>query len=508
MNTCGEILRRNGTVTPALPAVRFGDRELSYRLLFERACRLVNALHALGVRAQERVALLGPNSLRSVEEISALALGGFVRVPLHYSNTRENHIFMLRDSEASVLIADHGSIAELRPLLDQVPTLRHVISDDPAADLSYEDLLFSASPEDLGWEVSGDDMIQIGYTGGTTGRAKGTVQTHRSWLGVAMENLAVLPPLDENDRYLAATALSAVGGSFVFPALARYLPIVVMPTFDANMALRLIEEQRASLTVMLPGMVQALVDEPAANETDLSSLRAVYVASTHMTERTIREVTTRLGDVLLYGYGQSESAPATMLTSADMRRGLDGDSHLLQSVGRPLPRARVQIIDSLGRTQALGSVGEIVIDTVGAMREYWKDPKETTEKFTPNGFVRTGDAGRLDEHGYLHVLGRTNETINAAQTIYPAEVENLLSENPAVKEIAVVGVPSDDNRDRALAVLHLRLGSDADDVLTWCFKVLADHSLQVDVTISEDSLPKSAAGKILRRVVRERQCVV
>lgn len=504
MKTCGEILRRAGTITPGLTAVLFEGRRLTYGQVFERACRLVNGLYGLGAEKQDRVALLGPNTLESVEQIGALALGGFVRVPLHYGNDLDNHVYMLNDSGATVVIADPESAAALQTRAAQMPALRHIVSFGPDTQVDYDDMLAHAAAEDHHWPVQPEDMIQIGYTGGTTGPSKGTVQTHHSWLDVAMENLSLLPNMDESDAFLAATALTGAAGAYLFPAISRYMHVVITPAFDAPTVLRLIEEHRVSLTVMLPAMVHALAQDPTAGKTDLSSLRIIFLASTSMSERAIREATAVLGDVLLFGYGQSESTPATMLTPKDIRCGLDGDLALLRSVGRPTPRSQVKVVNDEGAEMPPGTDGEVLIQTVGTMREYWRDPDATTAKMASDGFVRTGDVGRMDSRGYLQLLGRADERIVAGDdTAYPVEIENLISANAAVKEVAVVGVAADGG-ELPCAVLYLHEGSDAETVRQWCDTALSDIRM-ARVSVRTDPLPKTAVGKILRRAVKEQE---
>lgn len=510
---CGHILRKTGRFFPHHLAVWFEGEELTYGRLYERSCRLVNALLGLGLRPQDPVATLGPNALRSLEEITGLALGGFVRVPLSYRNIVDVHRFMLEQVGASALIVDQERYEQLRGHLDRLPSLKHIIvaaQDGPGADgpVSYEELLAAAAPEDAEVLVRPEDVIHVAFTGGTTGRPKATVQTHRSWLSVTAENMIMMRPLTEQDRYLAAGPLSHAASTVIFALVAKAAGNIVMPAFVPSRAAELIERHRVTLTVMVPTMLQLLVDDPETARRDLSSLRMVLATGAPISDRTIRDVRAALGDVLYLGYGQSEGIPGTILTPEEIAHALDREPALLRSAGRPTPRSMIRILDDHGRELPPGERGEIAIDTPGNMREIWGDPEATAKRFTPDGFILTRDVGHLDERGYLFLADRKEDVIiSGGFNIWPAEVENAIADHPAVREVAVVGVPHPKWGETPRAVVVLREGAHAteEELIAWCRDRIGSMRKPTSVVFRDGPLPKSPVGKLLRRVVREQE---
>jgi acyl-coenzyme A synthetase/AMP-(fatty) acid ligase len=504
---CGQILRKTGRLEPGALAVSFEGRRMTYGEVYERSCRLVNALRALGIRPQDRVATLGPNTAHSLEQIGGLALGGFVRVPLHYRNPAEVHRYMLEHVGARALITDSANYRELRDSLAELPALEFVIVDDGEGPLAYGDLLASVSGEDPQVVVRPQDMIHMTFTSGTTGRPKATVQTHRSWLAVTAENMIMLPAMTQDDRYLAASPLSHGGGSVLFALIARAVGNIVMPTYDPGQAAELIERHRVTVTVMAPTMVHRLIHDPAAAGRDLSSVRVIFAIGAAITEQAIREVAGTFGDVLYLGFGQSEGLPATILSPQEIRRGIEGEGSLLRSSGRPIPGSAIKVLDAADREVAAGELGEIAVDTPGNMKELWGEPEASAARFTGDGFIRTGDIGYVDDRGYLFVVGREGDAILCAGTrIWPAEVENAVASHPAVLEVAAVGFadPAAGQLPGAVVVLKDGHRASEEEIVAWCRERFAAEVSPVRVAFQTDPLPKSPVGKMLRRVVQER----
>ncbi|EIV92861.1 class I adenylate-forming enzyme family protein [Frankia sp. QA3] len=519
---CGHVIRKSGRYSADNVAVWFDGASMTYGQLYERSCRLVNVLLDLGIAPQDRVATLGPNNMWSLEEIAGLALGGFVRIPLHYRNTVDLHLFMISHVGARTLVVDEPRYRELADRLDEVPSLElvlvHGLADAGGGTgdgdrrrvrvLDYERLLRTVRPDDPEIVVHPDDMLHMAFTSGTTGRPKATVQTHRSWLNVTAENMIMLRPITGDDRYLAAGPLSHAASTIIFALLAKAAGNVVMASFEPRRAAELIEQYRATITVLVPTMIQMLVSEPSTADRDLSSLQAVLATGAPITERTIREAQGVLGDVLYLGFGQSEGIPATILTPAEIRSGLAADPSLLRSAGRCTPRSMVKILDEDGNECPPGQQGEIAIDTPGNMKEIWGDPEATASRFTSEGFILTRDIGYLDERGYLFLADRKEDMIiSGGFNIWPAEVENAVAAHPAVLEVAVVGVPHPKWGETPRAVVVLRAGRTAteDEIVQWCRDRIGSMKKPTSVAFRTQPLPKSPVGKLLRRVVREQE---
>jgi acyl-CoA synthetase (AMP-forming)/AMP-acid ligase II len=372
--------------------------------------------------------------------------------------------------------------------------------------LDYERLLESASPVDAHVPVGGDDVIHLAFSSGSSGKPKASTHTHGSWMHVTTDHVAMLPRLRGSDVYLAAAPLTHAASTVLYGLLARGSRIQVLPGFDAGEALRLIEQQRCSLTVMVPTMLQLLIRHPDVHTRDLSSLRAVLYAGAPISVATATAAHAALGDVLFQTYGQSECLPATILTPEDHATGVRENAALLRSAGRPCLNSSVRILDADGRDAAVGEVGEIVIHTPGRMREIFNDPELTAERITPDGFVRTKDNGYLDARGYLFVVDRIDDMIiSGGFNIWPAEIENVLAEHPAVEEALVMGVAHPKWGETPHAVVTLRSGATAteQELIDFCGNRLGSMKKPTAVMLRSEPLPRSAVGKISRREIRQ-----
>jgi acyl-CoA synthetase (AMP-forming)/AMP-acid ligase II len=502
-----DLVRRSCQTHAANIAVADGTTSLTYGNVWDRSVRLVNALRSLGVVPGDRVATLGANAVTTVEEMTGLAVGGYARTALHGMNAGETHAYMLERVGARALIVQADHYAKFSGCFDSVPGLDHVIVHSaPPGVLDYEQLLASASPEDARVPVRGDDIIHLAFSSGSSGKPKPAVHTHSSWMHVTTDHVTMLPRLSQEDVYLAAAPLTHAASTVLYALLARGARVQVMSGFDAGEALRLIEEERCSLTVMVPTMLQLLVGHPDVHSRDLSSLRAVLYAGAPISVATARAAHAALGDVLFQTYGQSECLPATMLTPEDHAVGVRDNAALLRSAGRPCLNSTVRILDPDGHDAGVGEVGEIVIRTAGRMREIFDDPELTAERITRDGFVRTKDHGYLDASGYLYVVDRADDMIiSGGFNIWPAEIENLLAEHPAVEEALVVGVAHAKWGETPHAVVTLREGSSAteEELIDFCRARLGSMKKPTAVQLRSEPLPRNAAGKLSRRDVRQ-----
>ena len=487
-------------------AVVLGEERRSYGELYERSCRLANGLTALGLRPQDRVAILGHNSIASLEQLTGLALGGFARVSLHTLNPVSMHRFMIEHVGARALIVTEELYPKVKGLAAEIESLEFVVVLGEGGEIGYETLLAGASPAFPDARIDPDDVLHLQFSSGTTGKPKAVIATHRAWIGETSENLLMLPPLDTTDRYLAAGPLTHAAMTVYFALMARGCSVVVMEKFDPAHAAELIERERCTFTMLVPTMIQLFVNHPEVRARDLSSLRVLLYAGSPITEQAIRDARALLGDVLYQTYGQSEGIPLTILTPADHARGIEGDRDLLRSAGRPTPNSLVKIIDDAGNELGPGEVGEIAMYTPGQMRGLWNNPSATAERFTPDGFVKTRDIGYLDANGYLYLADRKEDMIiSGGFNIWPAEVENALASHPAVLEVSVFGVPHPKWGETPVAVVVLRDGAAATDteLIDWCRQEVGSLKKPTRVEFRSRSLPKSAVGKVLRRSLRD-----
>lgn len=505
------ILRESCTTHSDLVAVTCDDRSQTFGQLWQRGCRVANALKAEGVRPGDRVALLSDNGFSTLEIVAGLALGGLVRAPMYTQSPGPVNAALISDIEASAVIVQHRYAADLVAALDETGLdLPVVVHDGPADEApegtrDYESWLAAASDEDPAVEIDPDADHIIRFSAGTTGRPKGIVHTTRGWLGMGDEMARILPPMRSDDSYLAAGPLSHAVGLFIWPLISAGARHVVMPAFTPQGALDLIEQERCTLSLFVPTMIQMIAAVPGTAERDLSSLRAIFYGASPITVSTLEAGMNLWGNIMYQLYGQSEVLPVTTLAPADHH--LEGEARrLLRSAGRPTPNSVVTIRDDEGNVVPDGEVGEVCCRMPGGMDRIWKDESATQSRILEDGSIRTRDMGHMVD-GFLYLDDRKEDMIiSGGFNVYPAEVENALAAHPAVAEAIVVGVPHEKWGETVVAVVTL--GDDAEateaELIEWARGQVGDVRKPTRVEISGEPLPKSAVGKLLRREARTR----
>jgi acyl-CoA synthetase (AMP-forming)/AMP-acid ligase II len=506
-----EIMRKGRQTFGDNVVVTFEGRNQTYTQMWDRACRLANALRDLGLQPGDRVAILADNQLEFVEQATALALAGLVRCPLYVMNTAPTNTYMLNLVGASAILVQGRYAADINALRDEVPSLRHLIVNGDGADvegsLDYETLIAEASSEDPDgpFDLDADHIIR--FSAGTTGRPKGIVHSVRGWLAMSHEFNLSLPPSTEDDSYLVASPMSHAAGLDLWDILATGGRYVILPGFEPKQYLDTIESERITRTMLVPTMIQMVAEVPGAYDRDLSSVKGISYGAAPITERALREGLRLWGNVMYQFYGQSEVLPGTVLVPADHH--LEGDERLvgrLRSAGRPSPSVTVTIRDENDVVLAPGEVGEICIASPAQMKAIWGDPEATAARFTPDGAVRTRDMGYLDEDGFLFIVDRKEDMIiSGGFNIWPLEVENALAEHPDVREVAVVGVPDEKWGESVFAVVKLAEGAQVSEqeLIDWGRERVGSVKKPRSLRIVDESLPKSVVGKLMRRQVRE-----
>jgi acyl-CoA synthetase (AMP-forming)/AMP-acid ligase II len=279
-----------------------------------------------------------------------------------------------------------------------------------------------------------------------------------------------------------------------------------MDHFDPGLALDLIERERCTVTVMVPTMLQMIVNHERASSVDLSSLRAVLYAGAPISPTTARRSRELLGDVLFQTYGQSECLPATCLTPEDHAEGAAANATLLRSAGRPCLNSAVRILDDDGCDVTVSQIGEIAARTHGRMLGIYGDAAATAARLTEDGFVRTRDSGYLDERGYLYVVDRKDDMIiSGGFNIWPAEIENALGQHAAVEDVVVVAVPHAKWGETPHAVVRLREHSAATELelIDFCRDKLGSMKKPTAIAFTLEPFPRSELGKLQRRQIRD-----
>ncbi|MFG2525845.1 long-chain fatty acid--CoA ligase [Streptomyces sp. NPDC048527] len=492
---------------PDRPVTVFGDRVRTARESAERVARLAGGLRGLGVGAGERVAILSPNSDRYHELLYAVWWLGAVAIPVNTRWSVKEIGYSLQDSGATALALDASFAAMLPDLREKCPTLRTVVhcaesGSTPQDTVDYEELATSASP--VGdCRAGGETLALLLYTGGTTGVPKGVMVSHRNMMTNSMGSQVatggsvrggvnlITAPLFHTGGLSGWNRQNLVGGTHVF-----------LPSFTPTAFLEAVARHQVTTVALIPTMIQMVCDHPESTKFDLGCVRSLSYGGSAISEA----VMNRALDVfpharLSQAFGMTETGVITnLLHEAHLAGGAR-----MRSAGQAAPHADVKIVDAAGAAQPPGTVGEIVTRGDHVMPGYWNKPVETGQALR-DGWMHTGDAGYLDEGGFLYVVDRIKDMIiSGGENVYSAEVENALATHPAVALCAVIGVDDDTWGQRVHAVVTLRPGATAtdDELRAHTKSLIAGYKAPRTVEIAE-SLPLSSAGKILKRELRAR----
>ena len=483
-------LRRALQVAPDRPAVSFEDTELTYAQMWDRCRRLAGGLRALGCERGDRVAVVAQNSHRYLELYQAVPSAGMVLVPLNHRHADRELRYALEDSGAKVLFTTR----DISPL---PACVEHVID----ADGGHEDLLAGAPAAGFPDDVGEDDLAGLFYTGGTTGASKGVMLRHRSLVSQAMHLQAVLPFEPETCFLVVAPMFHLAGTLAVLATVWHGGRQVVMRAFDAAGVLDLVERERATVTQVVPSMLAAMTDEQLASPRDVSSLRYLTFGGAPSATETLRRAHRAFPRAeLATMYGATETAP--LVTAVRHLESLLGTPQA-RTCGRPLIGVEARIVDPEDRTPlATGEVGEVAVRGPNVMLGYWNKPEQTDDVLA-GGWYHTGDLGRIDEEGYLYLVDRAKDMIvSGGENVYSTEVEEVLYRHEAVLEAAVFGIPDERWGEAVHAVVVPRSEVSEEELIRHCRAEIAGYKVPKGIELRAEPLPKSGAGKVLKRELR------
>lgn len=497
------LIARNRT------AFHVDDGGIAWAEVGDRIARLAGACAALGLRRGDRVAVLMLNQHRYLELYFACAWAGMVIVPLNSRWAAEENEAAVRDSRASLLVVDSAFAAQGEAIAAGVGDLPLVHGDDTPCPvetpmLDYEQLIAGHRPaEDVRAEAG--ELAGIFYTGGTTGRSKGVMLSHGNLMANARN--FTLEGFSARGIYLSAAPMfhlanaGAMYASFLGGASHAFLRL-----FTPEALARAIERFRVTDTLLVPTMLQMLVDLPGLEQIDLGALQRILYGASPISEAVLdRAIAALPRTQFIQAYGMTEmSAGVTVLPWED-HLGKGRKAGLHRSAGRPIHFVDVKIVDPEGRTVEPGVVGEIVARGETLMMGYWEQPQETA-KAVVDGWMHTGDGGYMNEDGYVFVVDRIKDMIiTGGENVYSAEVENIIARHPAVAQCAVIGLPDPMWGERVHAVIMLKPGATLtlDELTGFCREHIAAYKCPRGATIGDVPLPLSGAGKILKRQLRE-----
>ena len=482
-----------------------GDRVRTVTESVDRIARLAGALLTLGVEPGDRVGILSLNSDRYHEYLYAVPWAGAVVNPVNIRWSPAEVAYSLKDSDTTVLLVDDAFAAMLPALHQEWDGIRTVIfagdGVGPAGSLDYEELIAGAvAVEDV--RRRGSDLYGIFYTGGTTGFPKGVMLSHDNMMISAMGGLATLDVITRGGRNLHAAPMFHLADLAMWNmSMLVGATQVMVPMFTPVGVVKAIEEHQVNNVLLVPTMIQMLVDSPETAEADLSSVEGIFYGASPISEALLERAAKSFPSAgFTQGYGMTELAPiATMLSPAD-----HADPKLRRAAGRGAAHVEIRIVDPEDNEIARGDVGEIVVRGDNVMLGYWKKPEETATTLR-GGWMHTGDGGRMDENGYVFIVDRIKDMIvTGGENVYSAEVENALSSHPAVAVAAVIGVPDPQWGERVHAVIVLQPGQVAtsEDIREHCKALIAGYKVPKTWELRTDPLPVSGAGKPLKRELR------
>ena len=508
MNCLADLLSRAGRNHAAKTAIIWGAREVTFAEVEAESNRLAHAFSCnLGLTKGERVGIMLPNRPEFTIADWSLIKAGLVRVPINPRLAPREVEYIVEDSGIAALIYGEkfaAVIERIRPHLTQV---RHLISvdDAPAKVLAWKDVVARGHPEPFQVATQMDDPYMILYTSGTTGRPKGAMTTVRSRWVTTFTAYANEDFVHSTDVMLHVASLAHGSGTKVFTHYVKGATNIYLPEFNMATFCEAIERHQVTTTWLVPTLIGRLLDFPERRQYRLSSLRTVVYAGASMPAERLREAVETFGPVFVQVYGLSEAPqPATALPKEDhVVVGTPEQMKRLASAGRPCIGVDVRVVSDEGEEVAPGEIGEVVIRGDHLMVGYWKQPEATTEVLR-DGWFWTGDLATIDADGYVFIVDRKKDMIiSGGYNIYPREVEEVLYRHPAVGECAVIGLPDRDWGERVTAVLALKPGraATAEELIEHCRGLLAGYKMPRGVQFM-DELPKSPAGKILKKELR------
>jgi acyl-CoA synthetase (AMP-forming)/AMP-acid ligase II len=503
---------------PSASSISAHDYQWTYDDLVKASMQLAAFLLAQSVGVGDRVAILGLNSAVHGAVILACSRIGAVAVPINVRLAPQEIAFILDDAKINVLfVTDTVFEAALPDILRQRTLATTVVGPGSCADISLPELLtthvtqhtLSAESAPLHGMSSTEQIpvLQL-YTSGTTGRPKGAVLSHRN-----LTSLVTMMALTNDGQYtsrntdLLIAPLFHIGGSgILFISLATGGHTIMHEAFDPLRAVTTIAEKGVNTAFMVPAMIQAIVKTvPELHTYDFSSLQHIAYGAAPISATLLKEALGIFQCQFSQVYGMTETTGTVVsLTPEDHERALAGEEHLLRACGRPCAGNEVQIIDDQGRVLGPGETGQICLRSASNMQHYFNRPEATAESLQ-NGWMLTGDAGYIDQEGYLYLRDRIKDmVVTGGENVYPVEVENVLAALPGVIEVAVIGIPDEKFGEALLAVFALKPGQslDADTMIAFCRDKLAGYKIPRQLTIV-DALPRNPSGKMLKTVLRE-----
>ncbi len=512
VGTYADIVYRNALLYPEDIAFKCGSESVTFSRFNARVNSLVHALQSLGVRKGEVLGVLSWNCQEYTDVYGAAMKGGYIASPVNARLQSEELDYIINYSEASTMFVGPElaqTLSAMRPRLFKVKNFISFKKSFPDM-ISYDELLSHYSKEEPDVSVEEEDPLFIFYTSGTTGIPRGALYTHSRGMDDT-RRLAIALNLEFGNVQIQIMPLFHVGGTknlwgYFFVGATN----VIMPqiSFDPQATLKAIQDERASDIHIVATHLAAFLALPDVDDFDLTSLKRMFYAASPMPVEILRRGMEKWGPIFIQFYGATEDGPNVTMLSKRQHNVLHRppeEQKTLGSAGFPHIGVHVRIVDKDENDVEPGEVGELIVRSKAVMQEWWHKPDDTRETIV-DGWVHTGDLARYDENGYVYIVDRKKDMIvSGGENIFPREIEEVIYRHPSVQEAAVFGAPDPYWVERVHAVVVLKKGMKLgeQELIDFCKQSLARFKAPKSVEFAE-ALPKSPAGKILKREMREK----
>lgn len=506
METLAQLIREQAATIGDNIAFTFEGRDLTYAELDATASRVAQGLLGEGVEPGDRVAILEKNALELFELMFGSAKIGAVLCPVNWRLAPPEVAHIVNDAQARVLVVGQ----EFLPMLDKIEgdltTVRRilVLGAHPAHE-DYGVWRDRQPADDPGLEVRGDDVALQFYTSGTTGLPKGAMLSGKSLHALVPSANEVLGLGNDTVSLVVMPLFHVAGAGWALFGLYNGARNVMLRDVDFTAILDAIERYRVTDSVFVPAVLQFLLATPGCESTDFSSLRTILYGASPISEEVLVGSIARFGCKFVQAYGLTETNGAAVVLPAEDHDPTGPNRHRLRAAGVALPGVELRIVGAEDKELPTGEIGEVWIKSPANMVGYWNMPEATAAALTPDGWFKSGDAGYLDDDGYLYIADRVKDMIiSGGENVYPAEIESVLMSHPGIADAAVIGVPDDRWGESVKAILVRALDATVaeDEVITWCRDQLAHYKCPTSVDWI-DMLPRNPSGKIIKRELRE-----